>query len=121
MRMAISTTKRVYVVGRSGLSTLAEAAAEFTRILGFTTPWNGDLNAYDDFLKGVDSAHRMRGLSSFGDSPTSRESDLITMRGCPGPRGFVAVFKHISGFEFSLLLNTIHARPIASNASRWVA
>jgi hypothetical protein len=35
--------------------------------------------------------------------------------------GFCGIFKHFSGFEFSLLPNRIHARPHAGNASRWQA
>jgi hypothetical protein len=33
-------------------------------------------------------------------------------------RGFVAVFEHFSGFEFSLFPDIVHTRPAASNANR---
>ena len=52
MRMDTSTTKKVYVVDGSQFTTLAEAAAEFTRVLGITPPWNGNLDAFNDFLRG---------------------------------------------------------------------
>jgi hypothetical protein len=50
--MDTSTTKKVYAVDGSRFSTLAECAAEFTRVLGWTTPWNGNLDAFNDFLRG---------------------------------------------------------------------
>jgi RNAse (barnase) inhibitor barstar len=50
--MDISTTKKVYVVDGSQFTTLAEAAAEFTRVLGLAMPWNGNLDAFNDFLRG---------------------------------------------------------------------
>jgi hypothetical protein len=50
--MATSTTKKVYVVDGSRFSTLVETAAEFTRVLGLTMPWNGNLDAFNDFLRG---------------------------------------------------------------------
>jgi len=50
--MSTSTTKRVYVVDGSRFSTLAECAVEFTRVLGLTMPWNGNLDAFNDFLRG---------------------------------------------------------------------
>ncbi len=37
---------------------------------------------------------------------------------CTGQVGFVAIFKHFSGFEFFLLPSIVHARPPASNANR---
>jgi hypothetical protein len=40
---------------------------------------------------------------------------------CTGRWGFCRIFKHFSGFEFSLLPNRVHARPSASNANRYVA
>jgi RNAse (barnase) inhibitor barstar len=52
MRMANPTTKKVYVVDASRFSTLVETAAEFTRVLGLTMPWNGNLDAFNDFLHG---------------------------------------------------------------------
>ena len=42
-------------------------------------------------------------------------------KACTGQVGFVAIFKHFSGFEFILLSNRVHARPPASNANRWAA
>lgn len=51
-RMSTSTTKRVYAVDGSRFSTLAECAAEFTRVLGLTMPWNGNLDALNDVLRG---------------------------------------------------------------------
>ena len=50
--MSTSTTRKVYVVDGSRFSTLAECAAEFTRVLGLTMPWNGNLDAFNDFLSG---------------------------------------------------------------------
>src|SRR5438132_14027248 len=50
--MATSTTKKIYVVDGSNFSTLAEAAVEFTLVLGLTMPWNGNLDAFNDFLRG---------------------------------------------------------------------
>jgi hypothetical protein len=50
--MNTSTTKKVYTVDGSRFSTLAECAAEFTRVLGLTVPWNGNLDAFNDFLRG---------------------------------------------------------------------
>jgi hypothetical protein len=41
--MATPTAKKVYVVDAGRFSTLVEAAAEFTRVFGFTMPWNGNL------------------------------------------------------------------------------
>ena len=40
-------------------------------------------------------------------------------KACTGQVGTVRLFKHFTGFEFFLLPNRIHARPSASNASRW--
>ena len=34
------------------------------------------------------------------------------------PRPIVAIFEHFSGFEFFLLPNRVHARPLAANANR---
>jgi len=39
--------------------------------------------------------------------------------GCTGRWGFCAIYKHFSGFRFSLLPNSFSARPSASNANRW--
>jgi hypothetical protein len=50
--MSTSTTKKVYAVDGSRFSTLAECAVEFTRVLGLTMPWNGHLDAFNDFLNG---------------------------------------------------------------------
>jgi hypothetical protein len=50
--MSTSTTKKVYVVDGSRFSTLGECAAEFTRVLGLTMPWDGNLDAFNDFLRG---------------------------------------------------------------------
>ncbi len=47
-----STTKTVYVLDGNRFSTLAECALEFTRVLGLTIPWNGNLDAFNDFLHG---------------------------------------------------------------------
>ena len=35
--------------------------------------------------------------------------------------GIRRIFKQFSGFEFFLLSNIIHARPLAGNANRWAA
>jgi hypothetical protein len=50
--MTSSTTKRVYVVDGCRFTTLVEAADEFTRVLGLTSPWHGNLDAFNDFLRG---------------------------------------------------------------------
>jgi RNAse (barnase) inhibitor barstar len=50
--MSPSTIKKVYAVDGSRFSTLDECAAEFTRALGLTMPWNGNLDAFNDFLRG---------------------------------------------------------------------
>ncbi len=50
--MDTSTTKKVYVVDGSRFTTLAETATEFTRVLGLTMPWDGNLDAFNDFLRG---------------------------------------------------------------------
>jgi hypothetical protein len=50
--MSTSTTKKVYALDGTRFSTLAECAAEFTRVLGLTTPWSGHLDAFNDFLNG---------------------------------------------------------------------
>jgi hypothetical protein len=42
-------------------------------------------------------------------------------KACTGQVGFCGIFKHFSGFEFFLLPGIVHARPPASNASRWAA
>ena len=47
-----STPRKVYLVDGGRFSTLAETAAEFTRVLGLTMPWNGNLDAFNDFLRG---------------------------------------------------------------------
>lgn len=44
--------KKNYTVDGSRFSTLAEAAVEFTQALGLTTPWNGNLDAFNDILHG---------------------------------------------------------------------
>jgi hypothetical protein len=51
-RMDTSTTKKIYTVDGSRFSTLVECAAEFTRVLELTMPWNGNLDAFNDFLRG---------------------------------------------------------------------
>jgi len=50
--MTISSAKKVYVVDGSRFSTLPEAAVEFTQALGLVEPWNGNLDAFNDFLRG---------------------------------------------------------------------
>jgi RNAse (barnase) inhibitor barstar len=40
------------VVDGKQFTTLSEAAEEFTRALNLTPPWNGDLDAFDDYLYG---------------------------------------------------------------------
>ena len=45
-------TKKTYIVDGTKFSTLAEAATEFTQVLGLTIPWNGNLDAFNDFLNG---------------------------------------------------------------------
>jgi RNAse (barnase) inhibitor barstar len=50
--MSTSTTKKVYAVDGSRFYTLAEYAAEFTRVIGLTMPWGGNLDAFNDFLHG---------------------------------------------------------------------
>jgi len=34
-------------------------------------------------------------------------------------KGFVAIYKHFSGFKFPLLPSRVHARPHATYANRW--
>jgi RNAse (barnase) inhibitor barstar len=48
----MSDGKRIYVIDGSVFRTLEESAAEFTRVLGLTSPWNGNLDAFNDFLRG---------------------------------------------------------------------
>ena len=48
--MTTSTTKKIFVVDGSRFSTLAEAAEEFTQVLGFTMPWNGNFDDFSDLL-----------------------------------------------------------------------
>jgi hypothetical protein len=50
--MTPSITKKEYVVDGSRFTTLAETASEFTRVLGLAMPWNGNLDAFNDFLRG---------------------------------------------------------------------
>src|ERR1035441_6835120 len=50
--MTPSITKKEYVVDGSRFTTLAETASEFTRVLGLAMPWNGNLDAFNDFLHG---------------------------------------------------------------------
>src|SRR3954465_11766726 len=50
--MSTSPSREVYIVEGSRFSPLAECAAEFTRVLGLTLPWNGNLDAFNDFLRG---------------------------------------------------------------------
>jgi hypothetical protein len=45
-------SKKVYVLDGSRFATLTEAAAEFKRVLGLAAPWNGNLDAFNDFLHG---------------------------------------------------------------------
>ena len=44
--------RKHYLIDGARFRTLAEAAAEFTRALGLTTPWHGNLDAFSDFLHG---------------------------------------------------------------------
>jgi RNAse (barnase) inhibitor barstar len=44
--------KKEYVVDGARFDTLEDAAAEFTRVLGLTMPWQGNLDAFNDFLCG---------------------------------------------------------------------
>jgi hypothetical protein len=44
--------KKEYVVDGARFDTLADAAAEFTRVLGLTMPWQGNLDAFNAFLRG---------------------------------------------------------------------
>ena len=50
--MTTSTTKKIYVVDGSRFSTLAEAGAEFTQVFGFTMPWNGNFDDFNDLVTG---------------------------------------------------------------------
>lgn len=52
MRVNDTPTKIVYVVDGTRFSTLVEAAAEFTAVLGLAMPWNGNLDAFNDFPRG---------------------------------------------------------------------
>jgi hypothetical protein len=44
-------SKREYTVDGGRFDTLGQAAEEFTRTLGWTMPWNGNLDAFNDFLR----------------------------------------------------------------------
>src|SRR5258708_33663722 len=44
--------KKEYVVEGARFDTFDDAAAEFTRVLGLTMPWHGNLDAFNDFLRG---------------------------------------------------------------------
>jgi hypothetical protein len=44
--------RKEYVVDGTRFGTLQDAAAEFTRVLGLTMPWRGNLDAFNDFLRG---------------------------------------------------------------------
>jgi hypothetical protein len=44
--------KKIYIVDGTTFNTLAEAAIEFTRVLGLTMPWDGNLDTFNDFLRG---------------------------------------------------------------------
>ena len=44
--------RKQFIVDGARFSTLSEAAAEFTRALGFTTTWHGNLDAFNDILHG---------------------------------------------------------------------
>jgi hypothetical protein len=45
-------SKREYAVDGGRFDTLDQAAEEFTRALGLTMPWHGNLDAFNDFLRG---------------------------------------------------------------------
>ncbi len=72
--MTPSITKKEYVVDGSRFSTLAETAVEFTRVLGLVMPWNGNLDAFNDFLRGG------FGTPNGGFVLTWRHSDLSRQR-----------------------------------------
>lgn len=44
--------KKQYIVDGDRFVTLEDAAAEFTRVLGLTMPWHGNLDSFNDFLRG---------------------------------------------------------------------
>ena len=44
--------KKEFIVDGEKFSTLAEAAIVFSSSLGFVIPWNGGLDAFNDFLHG---------------------------------------------------------------------
>lgn len=48
----MADSKKIYVVDGSRFATLAECAAEFTQVLELTRPWDGHLDAFNDFLRG---------------------------------------------------------------------
>jgi hypothetical protein len=50
--MATSPSRKTFVIDGISFATLAEAAVEFTRALGFTMPWHGNLDTFNDFLRG---------------------------------------------------------------------
>src|SRR5947208_173006 len=50
--MDASIIKKNYILDGSRFTTLIECAAEFTQVLGLTLPWNGNLDAFNDFLHG---------------------------------------------------------------------
>jgi hypothetical protein len=47
-----NSPKKIYIVDGRKFTTLAAAATEFTRVLELTVPWNGNLDAFNDFLNG---------------------------------------------------------------------
>jgi hypothetical protein len=47
-----TSPRKTFVIDGIRFATLAEGAAEFTRALELTMPWNGNLDAFNDFLNG---------------------------------------------------------------------
>jgi hypothetical protein len=45
-------SKKEYIVDGRNCGDLVSTAREFTRALGWSTPWNGHLDAFNDFLNG---------------------------------------------------------------------
>ena len=77
--------KKDYVVDGARFATLDDAAAEFTRALGLTMPWQGNLDGFNDF-SGEVSARRIRASFSFGEALPFRESASATARRSSGWR-----------------------------------
>jgi barstar (barnase inhibitor) len=121
-----SMIRKQYVIDGARFGTLAEASAEFTRALAFTTPWQGNLDAFNDFLHGGfgtpdegfiliwQHSTLSRDRLGYGETvrwfeaqrrtchPSNRaraEQDLLAARGQQGPTLFDMLVEIIQGHE----------------------